>query len=246
MGKSSTDTGWTPAEIALKSFFLGPQAENAVWVKSLVERIVTNWIEWRRSLYVDDGSAITPEEQNQPEFIARLDQLRSLVEQLLRRFEGEIPSFNPRYIGHMMSEVSVPAFLGHLITLIHNPNNVVHEASLVGTELEREAINDLARMMGFDPVLVRGHFTSGGTVANIEGLVRARARMSRWISAAAYLKSKGQKTGTLFEGAHGGWENYDRLTKQDKTPELRKLDLLHNNPFDVAQELQRLFGTPYR
>lgn len=43
----------------------------------------------------------------------------------------------------MFSEISMPALLGHIITLLHNPNNISSEPSTVGTEIEKDAIHFL-------------------------------------------------------------------------------------------------------
>jgi len=112
-----------------------------------------------------------------PEFQAHLDTFRATLAELTQRFEGEVPKFSPRYVGHMFSEISLPALAGHVLTLLHNPNNISGESSRVGLEIEREAIADLATMVGYDPKQATGHFTSGGTVANFEALVRARAHL---------------------------------------------------------------------
>lgn len=48
--------------------------------------------------------------------------------------------------------------------------------------IEDEAIAMLAAMLGFDPTVARGHFTSGGTVANFEGVWRARYRMDHGLA----------------------------------------------------------------
>lgn len=166
-----------PREIALKSFFLGPQAENSPWVRSLLVEVLETWFRWRRGLFPQDGVAISRSDQGSVEFEERRTLIREKTLQLVERFEAEVPKFSPRYIGHMFSEVSLPALFGHIVTLLHNPNNISSESSRVGVELEDEAINELLKMLGL-PSTGFGHFTSGGTLANIEALLRARARIA--------------------------------------------------------------------
>lgn len=163
-----------PAEIAVKSFFLGPKAENGTWFKAAVNHIFDKWFNWRKAQYKSDGKAISTEDQNEPEYIQVQNLTEQYVSQLVERFESEIPKFSPRYIGHMFSEVSMPALLGHILTLLHNPNNISFESSKVGVEIEKEAIQMLSEIVGFKAGV--GHFTSGGTVANYEFLYRARDR----------------------------------------------------------------------
>src|SRR5690606_16290989 len=57
MNKNETPHDCDPREIALKSFFLGPQAENAGWIGELLSKSFNQWVSWRRSLYPADGSA---------------------------------------------------------------------------------------------------------------------------------------------------------------------------------------------
>ena len=162
-------------DVALKSFFLGPQAENKDWVQYQVFHIFKSYFEWRMKVHPEDGRAISGGDQAVHEFKAQQDHTEELLTNLARRFEGEIPKFSPRYIGHMFSEISLPALFGHILTVLHNPNNISMESAKVGVEIENEALQALAVMVGFEKPY--GHFTSGGTVANFEMLFRARARV---------------------------------------------------------------------
>ena len=197
-----------PNDIALKSFFLGPQAENAELVTRTFHRIIERWINWRQTRFCEDGRAISDEDKATSEYRADLKKIDSMVEELMHRFESEVPKFSPRYIGHMFSEISLPALFGHCISLLHNPNNVSAEASRVGIKIEREAIDELLMMCGYDPNISTGHFTSGGTVANFEAAIRAKWRMLRWLSLACIAKKQGLWNGSYFEAANLGWNQY--------------------------------------
>ncbi|MCB0317367.1 MAG: hypothetical protein KDD56_01325 [Bdellovibrionales bacterium] len=242
MSKKQTDE----RELALKSFFLGPQAENAYWVRKLANAAFLSWIKWRKEYSPNDGVVVTATDRENSVFKKRKKKIEESLIEVLERFRDELPSFTPRYIGHMLSEISIPALLGHIVTLLHNPNNITQEVSFVGTQIEREAIVALAQMMGFNTDAARGHFTSGGTVANIEGLVRARARMARWLSAAAFAKANSTLDMNLFEAAHMGWKNYDQLTSGVNDASLKEFNILHTNPFDTAKKYKDLFGVDYR
>ena len=61
-----------PRDIAIKSFFLGPQSENGEWLKKKWISILENWISWRRDLFPGDGAAISAEDQNNANFKAAL------------------------------------------------------------------------------------------------------------------------------------------------------------------------------
>lgn len=243
---SSTHAECDPAEIALKSFFLGPKSENADIVKRLVSEIFLDWFNWRKELYPDDGAAISPSDQHDAAFEKKQQEFQEHVASVIHRFRGEIPTFTPRYIGHMITEISLPALMGHIISLLHNPNNITGEASRVGVQLEDEAIADLAAMLGFDVSKACGHFTSGGTVANFEGLLRARSRMARWLALGALAKTQGESI-TLFEAAHMGWERYEMLYARHQATEemLTAYHLLRSNPFKVARILSSIFEEEY-
>ncbi len=236
-----------PGDIALKSFFLGPQSENADWFGEVFNGVLTAYFSWRRRMYQHDGTAISDGDIQTPQFQRRRRQMIAQMQQLLQRFEGEVPKFSPRYIGHMFSETSLPAMIGHVITLLHNPNNVSGEASRVGVQIEREAVEELAGMLGFDEGQPRGHFTSGGTVANFEAMVRARRRMERFIATGARARSEGLDESTLFEAAHMGWERYDELYDQlgDDT-DLSAFWPTEDNPYRVAARINSCFGTDYQ
>jgi len=45
-----------PEEIAMKSFFLGPQAENGPWMNEVVKEIFDLWYEWRKSLFPETSA----------------------------------------------------------------------------------------------------------------------------------------------------------------------------------------------
>lgn len=225
-----------PKEIALKSFFLGPQAENASWVSDLLLNSFNQWVTWRKSLFADDGSAISANDLKTPEFIVRQQKIKSTVDELLDRFSHELPKYSPRYLGHMFSEVSLPALLGHIVTLLHNPNNISGESSRVGINLEAEATQFLLKMVGYQQG-AQGHFTSGGTLANFEGLVRARARSVLWLATAA---ASGRRQ-SLFQDAHMGWDRFSQFNPNESISDWN-VDL---DPWKASKNLESVYSTPY-
>ncbi len=165
-----------PRDIAIKSFFLGPQAENSDWLRGKWNEILEQWLNYRKEQFPQDGPAITLADRRTPEFVEALGRLDREATRIARELQEETPKFTPRYIGHMVSEVSLPALIGHICALLHNPNNTSREVSRVTSRLEDEAIGDLARMLGFTSE-AEGHFTSGGTLANFEALWRSLLRL---------------------------------------------------------------------
>lgn len=226
-------------EAALKGLFLGPQAENREWVSTQIGSLLNSWFEWRRKFRPEDGQAIAPRDTKTPEYIKRKVHTEQVLQDLASRFEMELPKFSPRYIGHMFSEISLPALFGHILTLLHNPNNISEESSKVGILIEEEAIDALAKMVGFKEGV--GHFTSGGTLANFEAVYRAHTRGNLWMSAGLM---QGQGATSAFESSVMGWSEYDALSDSVKESSF-DLNPLEGNPFEVAYRIQKRTGKPF-
>ena len=246
--KSALKSKCDPKEIALKSFFLGPQAENAPWVLKLLDSVFERWTKWRKSLFPSDGFAISSSDQHSHSFIERKEAFEKVTMELLGRLEEEVPKFSPRYVGHMFSEISLPALFGHVVTLLHNPNNISGESSLIGTQIENEAVEFLLSMVGFSHQSGAGHFTSGGTIANLEALIRAQSRMALWLATQAALKEAGKINSfdsTL--SAHLGWSQFDvAMSKIEAASislnEIAKWKMGVANPRELSDRLEVLSG----
>lgn len=240
-------------DIGIKSYFLGPQSENADWFLEQWQQTVQHWIQWRKSMFPEDGKAITEQDQLNSNFIQNQKKLSELVKKLHQELEQETPTFTPRYIGHMISDISLPALLGHVTMLFHNPNITSKEVAKVANRIEVEAIAELATMIGYQPTIAKGHFTSGGTVANIEGLWRARYRTDHFISFALYLIENELCPKTDFwKLCHMGWDRYYSYLKiaQQKSlsseEELKKYSPVLNGPWDSSLMIQKITGLPFK
>ncbi len=84
--------------------------------------------------------------------------------------------FNETYIGHMLTEASIPGLLGYIMGLKTGSNTVAREVSLAESKLEPEAIRGLAKIIGYDPEKADGTFTSGGSMAMQTALMAARRK----------------------------------------------------------------------
>lgn len=197
-----------PDEVVVKSFFLGPQAENADWLKESVNKLMEQWFVWRKRVNGNDGPGIGLSDAQLEVYQKQQDKTWQVLNELFSDFEQEIPKFQPRYMGHMFSDMSLPAFLGHILTLMHNPNNISSESSFVGTTIEKKALFLLGRLCGFKQTF--GHFCSGGTLANYEFLYRARERMGLWLSAGLLLHAKG----SLSQLSVMGWDEFKKRRQE--------------------------------
>jgi glutamate/tyrosine decarboxylase-like PLP-dependent enzyme len=170
----------------LGAWFLGPEAENANLVEELLVHILRDYFHWRRNYFPADKIIITPKMRHDPELVDSMDMLLQRTYEVLSGLRRNFPFYNPRYIGHQLSDQTIPSIVGHFAGLLYNPNNVTPEAAPVTVEWELEVGADILEMLGYkrppsmdDQREAKqefgwAHITSGGTVANLEALWVAR------------------------------------------------------------------------
>jgi len=178
------------------AWFLGPKAENAETLEKLLLMAVRDYVHWRRNYFPGDRNLVTrtlKREHSQEE-----DSLIQHVQDMLAELRRNFPFYSPRYMAHMLSDVSLPSLIGYVAGMLYNPNNVTPEAAPVTVDWEIEACGRILEMLGYkvppSPPITRedledvqsyyirrglsefgwAHITSGGTVANIEALWAAR------------------------------------------------------------------------
>lgn len=88
------------------------------------------------------------------------------------RLTDNYPFFHPRYAGQMLKPPHPAAVVGYLAAMLINPNNHALDGGPATAEMEREVVQQLADMFGYDTHL--GHLTTSGTIANLEALFVAR------------------------------------------------------------------------
>lgn len=222
----------SPNEFSIKSYFLAPNAENRQSLLDGVQNVFEQWFNWRSQAHSGDGPFFTSSEFKNKKYRHEQIKLQSELENLSQMFAAEIPRHSPRYIGHMYSDYTIPAFFGHILALMYNPNNISSESSRVGIKIEQKAVRALCKMIGY-PLTSKGHFTSGGTIANFEMLYRSKM----------YLQSVSKKPKPLAlivpESAHYSWEKGLRLIG-DQTSKLFKVRLDHRGTMDT-DNLEHVF-----
>lgn len=235
-------------DLGFKSYFLGPRAENQAWLRGAVGQTLDDWFAERRSLFPDDPATIGPDEQADPAFQARQLRIEAALGELVTQLRGEVPTYTPRYVGHMCSDVTLPGLLGHFAALLHNPNITSKEASRVGTVIEAEAVAQLAAMVGFDPARAQGHFTSGGTLANLAAVWRARYRLDHRLALGIALAERGAAPLGAFSAAHRSAAVAQKLIDRHGLDDaaLRRASGVLGNPLEVAERIGRLGNRPYR
>ena len=85
---------------------------------------------------------------------------------------GMYPFGHPRYAGQMLKPPHPVALAAYAAAARINPNNHALDGGPPTSEMEKEVVEDLARLLGLPGAL--GHLTGGGTVANLEALFVAR------------------------------------------------------------------------
>lgn len=178
----------------LAPLFLGPSGENGTFMENLLCAFLRDHVYWRRNFHPEDPPSIPAAVHYRPDFIDANARLEQALFKLSADLKKSVPLFAPRYIGHMCSDPLLPALLGQLITTLYNPNNVAAEGAPVTLDLELEVGRQLAVMLGMDPEAgsgprAWGHITSGGTIANYEGLWLLRAARLYPAALAAALRA---------------------------------------------------------
>lgn len=164
----------------LSPYFLGSYGENNDVLEKLLVEFVRDHVYWRRNFHPEDIPPITTAMTSSQSYQESNAKIRQALHSLTAKLKRSVPFFNPRYIGHMSSDLLMPGLLAQLITAFYNPNNITSESGAVTLEMELEVGKQFARMFGFNldkalgPV-AWGHLTSGGTSANYESLWNFRA-----------------------------------------------------------------------
>ncbi|MFB6263870.1 MAG: aspartate aminotransferase family protein [Bradymonadaceae bacterium] len=163
-------------------YFLGPYGENADVLEDLLTDFVRDHVYWRRNFHPESRPPIPASAQNRDDYANFVARTRQELFSLSADLKKSVPWYSPRYVGHMASDLLLPGLIANLITTLYNPNNVTEEAAPVTVDKEIEVGFQLAEMFGFptDPgesPCAWGHLTSGGTVANYEGLRNLSAVM---------------------------------------------------------------------
>ena len=89
--------------------------------------------------------------------------------------ENAIQLHHPAYMGHQVCPPIAPAAIADLVISTLNQSTAVWEMSPIGTVIEQEVIRWLADRVGY-PATSLGTAVSGGSAANLTGLMAARAR----------------------------------------------------------------------
>ncbi|MGH8249789.1 MAG: pyridoxal phosphate-dependent decarboxylase family protein [Steroidobacteraceae bacterium] len=94
--------------------------------------------------------------------------IRKVLLEVAERMHDNYPYFHPLYAGQMLKPPHPVARLAYALALWINPNNHALDGGRASSQMEKEAVAEIAGMYGWDAHL--GHLTGGGTMANLEAL----------------------------------------------------------------------------
>jgi glutamate/tyrosine decarboxylase-like PLP-dependent enzyme len=96
------------------------------------------------------------------------ERMAEVLDDVAVRMGDNYPYFHPLYAGQMLKPPHPLARAAYALAMAINPNNHARDGGRASSEMEIEAVAEIARMFGFEQYL--GHLTSGGTFANLEAL----------------------------------------------------------------------------
>src|SRR5215469_2889469 len=101
-----------------------------------------------------------------PEF----DAMAAVLERTAQRLGDNYPYFHPLYAGQMLKPPHPVARAAYALAMAINPNNHARDGGRASSQMEIEAVAEIARMFGWGDGRFLGHLTSSGTIANLEAL----------------------------------------------------------------------------
>ena len=113
-----------------------------------------------------------PEFAPETAFAADAEAMERVLADTARRLGDNFPYFHPLYAGQMLKPPHPVARAAYALAMGINPNNHARDGGRASSEMEMEAVGEIAAMFGWTegPGSHLGHLTSSGTLANLEAL----------------------------------------------------------------------------
>lgn len=113
------------------------------------------------------------------------EKIEDVLLQAAQKMQDNYPYFHPLYAGQMLKPPHPMARLAYMLAMYINPNNHALDGGKASSEMEKEAVKEIAAMFGWQEYL--GHLTGGGTMANLEALwVAGKHHPKKYIVASAF------------------------------------------------------------
>jgi glutamate/tyrosine decarboxylase-like PLP-dependent enzyme len=97
------------------------------------------------------------------------EMLTHVMAEVADRLHDNYPYFHPLYAGQMLKPPHPVARAAYALATWINPNNHARDGGRASSEMEIEAVREIAGMFGLERDFL-GHLTSSGTFANLEAL----------------------------------------------------------------------------
>src|SRR5215472_5520868 len=130
-----------------------------------------DWLR-RAAAAIADWEASFPPFERHPSLAVSDERFAAAFAAFAGRLRENYPYFHPRYAGQMLKPPHPAAVAGYLTAMLINPNNHALDGGPATAQMEKEAVAQLATMLGLDTHL--GHLSTSGTIANLEALWVAR------------------------------------------------------------------------
>ncbi len=114
---------------------------------------------------LSDGFSILPEVKSS---FNDSEKILSVLNNVSEKLHDNYPYFHPLYAGQMLKPPHTVARMAYSLAMFINPNNHALDGGRASSQMEKEAVQEIASMFGWKNYL--GHLTGGGTMANLEAL----------------------------------------------------------------------------
>jgi len=109
--------------------------------------------------------------------------MEEILIHVAERMQNNYPYFHPYYAGQMLKPPHPIARAAYMLSLWINPNNHALDGGLASSNLEKEAVAEIAALFGWRDQFL-GHLTGGGTLANMEALwIASKVRPGKYVVA---------------------------------------------------------------
>ncbi len=101
------------------------------------------------------------------------EKIEEVFSRLSQKLKCNYPFHHPVYAGQMLKPPHPITWAAYAMAMSINPNNHALDGGPPSSEMEKEALAELAKFFGYGDTYL-GHLTASGTVANLEALWIAR------------------------------------------------------------------------
>lgn len=164
----------------------------AAFLPSLQDRPITPFESPQAVQALIDAAAPLPEHGTDPN--ALLESTAALL------FDHSLFNGHPRFLGYITSSPAPIGMLGDLLAAAVNGNVGSWRLAPIATEIEAQTVRWIADLIGY-PAGSGGVLVSGGNMANMVGLLAARAAAANWDVRALGLTDPGASRFRIYASA---------------------------------------------